>query len=331
MTQSSPRPGTGESSVLVVIVNFNSGPLLAKSVTCIKAQTYTDYRLVVVDNGSTDDSLRLLHERYPDTQILRAGRNLGFAAANNLAVRTYTGTTWIALVNPDAYPEPDWLLRLMEAARKHPEYATFASCTVAASDPALLDGAGDVYHLSGRYWRRGNLRPRSERYLRGDDVFSACAAAALYARAAWDEVRGMDEDYFCYGEDIDLGFRLQLAGHKCLYVPEAIAYHEGSAVTQRRSEFSTYYGQRNLVWTFVKNMPPLLLWTLLPYHLILNLGALGSCVRRGQSRIALKAKIDALRMIPTAWRKRRIIQRTRRVSTGQVWRMLERGWPGPGG
>jgi GT2 family glycosyltransferase len=314
----------------VIIVNFNSGLLLLKSVTCVKAQHYSNYQLIVVDNGSSDESIALLLARYPDVHVVRAGKNLGFAAANNLAVKMCPETPWIALLNPDAFPEPDWLQHLIEAAEKHPEFAAFASCTLSASEPTLMDGAGDSYHLSGRYWRRGNLCARSERYMRGEAVFSACAAAALYARAAWDEVNGMDEDYFCYGEDIDLGFRLQLAGRKCLYVPEAIAYHEGSAVTRRRSDFSTYYGQRNLVWTFVKNMPPLLFWTFLPYHIILNLGALVACLLRGQAGVAVRAKCDALRMVPRAWRKRVSIQKTRRVTTGHVWRMLEGGWPGPG-
>jgi GT2 family glycosyltransferase len=317
-------------SVLVVIVNFNSGPLLAKSVACVNAQTYADWRLVVADNASSDDSVSQMLLRYPDVDVLHAGRNLGFAAANNLAVRSRPATRWVALLNPDAFPEPDWLQRLVEAAESRPEFGAFASCTLCASDPGLMDGAGDAYHLSGRYWRRGNLRPRSERYARSAEVFSACAAAALYSRAAWDQVTGMDEDYFCYGEDVDLGFRLQLAGHRCLYVPQAIAYHEGSAVTGRRSDFSTYYGQRNLVWTFVKNMPPLLFWTLLPYHFVLNVGALAACLLRGQAAVALRAKWDAVRMIPREWRKRTSIQRARRLTTGEVWRMLEGGWPRPG-
>ncbi len=119
---------------------------------------------------------------------------------------------------------------------------------------------------------------------------------------------GLDEDFFCYGEDVDLGFRLQLFGYKCVYVADAVAHHHGSAVTGDRSDFSTYHGQRNLVWVYVKNMPPLLFWPLLPYHLVLNLVALFACALRGQGRMVLKAKFDALRGLPRIWQKRRAIQ-----------------------
>ena len=139
----------------------------------------------------------------------------------------------------------------------------------------------------------------------------------------------MDEDFFCYGEDVDLGFRLQLAGHKCLYVADAVALHYGSAVTGERSDFSTYHGQRNLVWVFVKNMPGFLFWMLLPYHLLLNLGAILGCALRGQASLVLKAKRDALRGLPVAWRKRQAIQKVRRAGVGTIWRMLQHGWPGP--
>lgn len=151
----------------------------------------------------------------------------------------------------------------------------------------------------------------------------------MYSRAAWEQVGGLDEEFFCYGEDIDLGFRLQLAGYKCLYVPEAVAYHYGSAVTGERSDFSTYHGQRNLVWVYIKNMPPLLFWPLLPYHLILNVAALLECAMRGQGCVGLKAKIDAVRGIARAWRKRSAIQRSRRVSTARIWNLLEGLWPWP--
>lgn len=166
-------------------------------------------------------------------------------------------------------------------------------------------------------------------YLQREEIFSACAAAALYSRLAWQEVGGLDENFFCYGEDVDLGFRLQLAGYKCLYVADAVALHVGSAVTGEHSDFSTYYGQRNLPWVYVKNMPAILFWLLLPYHAVINIAALFACAMRGQGRVALRAKFDALRGIPRAWRDRSAIQRSRRVSAFRIAGMIETGWPGP--
>ena len=319
----------GSPEVLVVIVNYNAGGMLARAVDAMKRQTFSDYRLVVVDNASSDDSITRMNGANPGVEVLLAGSNLGFAAANNLAVRSFPGSRWIALLNPDAFPEPDWLQNLVDAARNHSDVAAFASRTVDASDGELLDGAGDAYHISGRYWRRGYRCSASKYYREPEEIFSACAAAALYARTAWQQVGGLDEDFFCYGEDVDLGFRLQLAGYKCMYIPAAIARHYGSAVTGNRSDFSTYYGQRNLLWVYVKNMPPILFWLLLPYHFLLNVAALIGCLSRGQGRIALKAKTDALRGLAQAWGKRRVIHSKGRASAARIWSLLERGWPAP--
>jgi GT2 family glycosyltransferase len=329
MTARADNGKTGEPSVLVVIVNYNGGEFLARAVAAMKRQTFTDYRLIVVDNASSDESIAVMSASNPGVEVLPAGSNLGFAAANNLAVRGFLGSRWIALLNPDAFPEPDWLQKLVEAARDSPDIAAFASRTMDARDSTLLDGAGDAYHISGRYWRRGFHCPAKNRHEQREEIFAACAAAALYSRAAWEQVGGLDEDFFCYGEDVDLGFRLQLAGYKCLYIADAIARHYGSAVTGERSDFSTYHGQRNLVWVYVKNMPPQLFWVLLPYHIVLNLAALIGCVFRGQGRVAFRAKIDALRGLARTWRKRRSIQRKRRISAARVWSLLDGGWPGP--
>ncbi len=315
--------------VLVVIVNYNGGGLLVRSVEAMKRQTFTDYRLIVVDNASSDGSIALLRNNHPEVEVLSAGANLGFAAANNLAVRSVQNSHWIALLNPDAFPAPDWLRHLVDAARGSPGAASFASRLLDATNPNLLDGAGDAYHISGIFWRRGHRCLAQGNYLRQEDIFCACAAAALYSRTAWEEAGGMDEDFFCYGEDVDLGFRLQLSGYKCLYVPEAVSLHYGSALTGRRSDFTTYHGQRNLVWVFVTNMPSLLFWLLLPGHCLLNAAALLVGMLRGQGRVVLTAKIDALRGVARAWRKRSPIQRSRRVAAGQIWRLMKHGWPGP--
>jgi GT2 family glycosyltransferase len=329
MTTSTEGGSSPAAEVLVVIVNYNGGDLLARAVGAMKRQTFSGYRLIVVDNASSDGSIAALRTRHPETEVLSAGANLGFAAANNVAVRTVPGSRWIALLNPDAFPEPAWLQQLVEAARDNPDVAAFASRTVDARDTALLDGAGDAYHVSGRYWRRGYHCPAKHRYEQREEIFAACAAAALYSRVAWEQVGGLDEDFFCYGEDVDLGFRLQLAGYRCLYLPAAVAHHYGSAVTGERSDFSTYHGQRNLVWVYVKNMPSPLFWLMLPYHLILNLAAILGCVLRGQGRVALRAKFDALYGLPRVLRKRAGIQRSRKVGARRVWGLMERGWPGP--
>jgi GT2 family glycosyltransferase len=231
------------------------------------------------------------------------------------------------LLNPDAYPEPEWLEQLVETAKAHPDYAMFGSRQVVADHFGLLDGEGDIYHVSGLVWRSGHGRPVSAGAQDPREIFSPCAAAALYRADVLRRVGGFDEDFFCYVEDVDLGFRLRLLGHKALLVPAAVVHHVGSATTGGgQSDFALYHGHRNLVWTYVKNMPGLLFWICLPLHLFLNLVTLAIFSWRGKGPTVFRAKRDALRGLPKIWAKRRKIQRERVVSSAEIWRILDKGW-----
>ena len=308
----------------VVIVNYNAGPMLARTIAALHRQTLREFRVVIIDNGSTDDSLERLPAGPAPVEIVRAGANLGFAAGNNLALRRYVGAEWVALLNPDAFPRPDWLSKLLAAAREYPAFKFFGSKLVDAGDPARLDGVGDVYHVSGLFWRDGHGCACSAAYGAPEEVFSPCAAAALYRTQEVIEAGGFDEDFFCYAEDVDLGFRLRLYGHRCLYVPDAVVEHVGSAIAGTRSDFQLYHGHRNLMWTYVKNMPGRLFWVYLPYHVVLNLYSLIAFTIRGQGKPLWRAKRDAVKGLRHFWAKRREIQ-ARRVSAPNDLRRVMRG------
>lgn len=313
--------------VTVVIVNWNGGLYLRQCLQALQAQTESHFLAVIADNGSTDGSqaeVALLSD--PRFSLLSLGTNLGFAVANNRAVQHSTAGDWIALLNPDAFAEPGWLACLLKAAELDAQAASFGSRLVNASDPTLLDGSGDVYDMSGRVWRRDHGARMNAAAARADEIFSPCAAAALYRRDAWNAAAGFDEDFFCYVEDVDLGFRLRLLGYRSQYVPDSVCHHVGSGITGRHSDFAGYYGQRNLVWTFVKNMPGVLFWLLLPLHVLLNGAALLLFASRGQGRVALRAKRDALMGLPGVWRKRQQIQATRKVGVADVWKSLHKGF-----
>jgi GT2 family glycosyltransferase len=314
------------TNVTVIVVNFNGGFLLRRCIAALAAQTVRSFEVVLVDNGSTDGSLEALGELSSNVRMIRTGRNLGFAAANNVGLRE-SRSEWVALVNPDAFPAPDWLQRMLDVAGRRPEFDSFASRTVLADRPDLLDGAGDVYHVSGLFWRRGHAASGGTRFLDDEEVFCPCAAAALYRRSALERVGGFDEDFFCYAEDVDLGFRLRLSGSRCLYVAGAVVAHVGSAITGRRSDFSVYYGHRNLVWAYVKNMPPALFWAYLPAHLALNLVTVLWFAARGQGRVIVRAKWDAMASLARMWSKRRAIQADRRVGAREIRRVMATGLP----
>jgi GT2 family glycosyltransferase len=192
------------------------------------------------------------------------------------------------------------------------------------SSPEIIDGVGDVYHCSGAMWREGYGKTRSEiGHISMRSIFSPCAAAALYRREAFLEVGGFDEDFFCYCEDVDLGFRLRLAGCESVFVPDAVVRHAVSSSSGgERSDFATYHGHRNMVWVFIKNMPSFLFWLFLPLHVAMNIAAVFILAARGQGLIALKAKWDAIKGIPKMWQKRQQIQATRKASTWQIWRAM---------
>lgn len=310
-------------SVTVIIVNWNSGALLAKCLRHLEQQSILPGRVLVIDNASSDNSADSAEE-FANVTLHRMAFNRGFAGGNNFAF-TQCQTEFVALLNPDAFPEPDWLQSLLVAASAQPEIAAFGSRQLREGSPRVLDGIGDSYLISGRVLRERYGESQQASDLLQREIFSPCAAAAMYRRQALVDADGFDDDFFCYVEDVDLGFRLRLAGHKAMYVPDAVVRHVGSATTGgQHSDFAIYHGHRNLVWTFVKNMPGVLFWLLLPLHVLLNMASVIWFAMRGRGGVILRAKRDALLGLPKMWRKRQCIQKARVTSVGEIWRALEK-------
>jgi len=317
--------------VAILIVNYNSAQFLARCLGALERQEVRGFRTIVIDNASSDGSADHLERDFPWVELVRAGKNLGFAAGNNLGATRARDCEWLVTLNPDAFPEPGWLGALLAAARAHPQYSMFQARLIADRDHGTLDGVGDVYHVSGLHWREGHMLPDSPIYDRPREIFSPCAAAAMYRRDAFDQAQGFDEDFFCYAEDVDLGFRLRLVGHRALYVPDAVVYHVGSGSTGRRSDFSVYHGQRNLVWSFVKNMPAALLALYWPAHVLMNIAAVAILAFRGQGGVAWRAKVDAIHGLRRMLAKRRSIQPLRKIPVRALRAQMGRGWPRPKG
>jgi GT2 family glycosyltransferase len=311
--------------VAVIIVNWNGDRFIEQCLQSLLAQTVKPFEIILLDNASTDRSLGIVH-KYPSVKLIALETNTGFARGNNLAIFSADPSVeWIALLNPDAFAEPNWLKNLLIATKQHPLVSSFGCQQINAGNPKILDGEGDAYHLSGLVWRSGYGNSVSAHGQAESQIFSPCAAAALYRRSALIELGGFDEDYFCYVEDVDLGFRLRLAGHHCLYVPSSIVHHVGSGSTGgQSSDFSVYHGHRNLVWTYVKDMPGFLFWLFLPLHLVLNLGSLVYFAVRGQWNVIWRAKRDAFLGLPLAWQKRKHIQKYRKASLWAIWKVLNK-------
>jgi GT2 family glycosyltransferase len=315
-------------AVSVIVLNWNGERYLGRCLDAIAAQTFRDYEVFVLDNASTDGSVEDIPARWPTFRLVRFDQNLGFAVGNNQGAKLARGH-WIAFLNNDAFPEPGWLANLVQAAQTHTEYSFFSSRLVYAEDTNLTQDTGDVYHISGYAWPRDNNCPVPRAHLQSGEVFSPCAAAALYERKAFLEVGGFDEQFGSHYEDVDIGFRLRLRGYRCLYIPEALVAHVGSASYGRESDRTVYQVQRNVVWAYLANMPGGLYWKYLPAHLLANLVFLIYYSLRGQWRAVWKAKWHAARSFPALLRKRSSIQSSRRVSAGEIERVLDRSWLGP--
>jgi GT2 family glycosyltransferase len=310
-----------------IVVNWNAEAHLPRCLAAITGQTHPFDRIVVADNASEDKSLDTVARDFPQVEVFRIGSNAGFAYANNFAINMLPDCDLVALVNPDAFLDPAWLQQMLAAAEADVQCAGFGSRLLMAEQPDLLDGAGDAYHVGGLVWRIDHGTDAANHGLKPGSVFSPCAAAALYRRHALAAVGGFDEDFFCYVEDVDLGFRLRLAGYSCSYVPSALAWHIGSASTGRDSAFAVYHGHRNLVWAYGKNMPSPQVWLYLPLHLLFTLVSLVRCAARGRALPFLRAKLDAIIGLPRMLAKRRATQSSRRVGWRELSAAMAHGWP----
>jgi GT2 family glycosyltransferase len=317
-------------TVGLVIVTFNAEAHVQRCLEAVQRQTRLPDRIVVADSGSSDGTLATVEtvrrNFAANIEVLRLGSNVGFAVANNRAVDRLHDCDLIALLNPDAFPEPTWLAAILDAAARDPEAGSFASRLMVDGRAGLVDGAGDVFHVSGLVWRHGHRQPldRVPGALVSRPVFAACAAAAVYRREAWQQAGGFDESYFCYAEDVDLGFRLQLLGRHCSYVPQAVVAHVGSAASGEDSDFSVYHGYRNLEWTFFKNMPSRLLWWYLPLHVAIAFVELGWFLRKGRGLSLVRAKWDALFGIRRVLAARRVVQKASTTGSHALLALLDR-------
>ena len=321
-------PLGGAEPVTVVILNYNSGAYLNNCLNALRAQDCGRFSVIVGDNGSTDDSFGLARRKCSDVpddagvdfEFIDIGANVGFARGNNLLVER-VATPLVALLNPDTEPAADWLRKLIDAAGRHAAVGMFGSAQLMLHRAGIVDGAGDAYLACGIPWRGGHGLPVAALPPEGE-VFSPCAAAALYRTDVFRSVGGFDESYFCYVEDVDLAFRIRLQGGRSIQVPGAVVFHAGGGSSSGNGEFARYHGTRNMIWTYFKNMPGMLFWLLLPFHcgafLILTLKS----VFRGDSVPILRGIRDGVRGIPAALRKRKALQAGRVASAADIARAL---------
>lgn len=243
----------GVKKLTVIIPTVNKKELLAECLKSLKNQTYLDFDIIVIDNGSTDGTSKFVEENYPKIRIIKNQTNKGFVAVNQ-GIKS-SSTEFVVLLNNDAIAKEDWLEELVAGLKRHPE-AGFAASKMLKADQKTIDSAGDGFNLNimGGY-AIGSGKLDSEKYNEEKFCFSASGGAAIYRKEVFEKVGKFDEKFFAYFEDIDFGFRANFAGFKCVYIPKAVVYHRGGETAVHNSLYHLRLTDRNKIITVLKNLP----------------------------------------------------------------------------
>ncbi|MZR32400.1 glycosyltransferase family 2 protein [Sneathiella litorea] len=254
-------------TVSVIIPNWNGEHLLRLCLDSLRKQTFQDFIVYIVDNGSIDQSIHLLEDEYPEVVVLRHCENLGFSAAINTGIENSRGV-YIAALNNDTEAHPAWLETIVTAMDTRTDAGFCASQLMDFKSRDKIDSLGDGYYPFGVSFKIGSGRLNNVHEI--TEVQSACAAASVYRREMLEKIGLFDTDFFAYMEDIDLGLRAQMAGYSCIFVPGAIVYHMGSASSGgKASAFSVRLTTRNTYRVILKNVPAVLI----PVYLVCTFGA----------------------------------------------------------
>lgn len=285
--------------VTVVVPNRNGRRWLPGLLTSLAQQTLVPQRVVVVDNGSTDDSIAWLASAHPEIDVVALTTNTGFAGAANRGIAA-AQTEAVALVNSDVELEPDWLEHALAALAADPGRAAVAGKLVSLDDPGVIDDAGDFLRRDGVCEQRGRFHRDDGRFDEPGECFSACAGAAVLRTDAVRAVGGFDERFFLYLEDVDLGLRLRLAGWRCWYEPAAVARHAGGGSAQHSARPIAGWVQRNTLLLVLRSFP--VRWA--PFVLYRQTAWLWHSLRAGEAGTLLRGAAAALALAPAMLRER---------------------------
>ena len=308
--------------VSVIIPNWNGVRHLPTCLSSLRHQTYPNLEVILVDNASTDESVVLVGRDYPEVVLLQLDENLGLTGGINRGIQLAGGEI-IAPLNNDTEVAPTWAEALVTALLEHPDAGMAASKILLFDRRDILHSAGDAYGVDGIPMNRGVWEKDAGQF--DDDVYSwgGCGGAVAYRRVMLDDIGLLDEDLFMYCEDVDLNWRAQLTGYRCVFAPRAVVYHHLSATGG--GEIASFYTGRNTLWVLVKNYPGELLrrhW-LMVIRVQLKIAQNAFKARHGvAARARLRGQLAGLLGLPRWLRKRRQVQARRKVSNEVIEQLL---------
>lgn len=252
------------TTVSIIVLNWNGKQYLETCLSSLVRQTYKNIEIIFVDNGSSDGSIDYVRNKFPGVVILGHAANLGFAEGVNSGIRISRGE-FIATINNDAQADENWINNLVKVIESDQGIGCCGSKMMRYYARNIIDSAGIVVYQNGNAYDRGSEEEDKGQYNSQEEIFGACAGAALYRRKMLDKIGLFDKDYFAYLEDVDISFRMRLFGWKCIYVPDALVYHMHSATSKQASPFKLFYLERNKLWNMWKYYPVTTLIMQFPY------------------------------------------------------------------
>ena len=316
---------------VVVVPNWNGLDFLADCLNSLVAQSEHNFSITVVDNGSTDGSRELVQNQYPAVKLIGRDKNYGFTGGTNPGIQDAIacGAQYIALFNNDAVADKNWLQCLVETADRDQHLGSVTGKILQFGVERKIDSTGDFYSIWGLPFPRGRDEIDQGQFDSDDQrlVFAGTGGASLFRTKMLHEIGLFDQEFFAYYEDIDLGFRGQLAGWKAAYEPRALVYHRIHATSSRIPNFTRYHAHKNAIYVYHKNMPAKLWWKYLPRFWVGMAVMAANSLRRRQFTPLLKAYGVAMLKTPATIRKRWWIQRRRKVSTAYIDAILYHALP----
>lgn len=280
----------------VIIPNFNGKEYLRQCLLSLAKCQPSDFHTIVVDNGSTDGSVELLKEEFPQIETVLLSENTGFAPAVNIGLER-TKTSFALLLNNDTTVEPDFVKQMEDALVQRKNAFSISAKMVMMQDHTLLDGAGDLYCALGWAFALGKGKKAAEYYTKPARIFSSCGGAVIYRMDVINEIGMFDENHFAYLEDVDIGYRAKIHGYENFYEPSATCYHAGSGFSgSRYNEFKVNLSSRNSIYLILKNMPLLQIAINLPFLLLGFLTKIVFFVKKGYGYTYCKGLLKGFKL-----------------------------------
>lgn len=314
-------------SVFVVIPNWNGEDIIAECLMSLEAQS-RPLDIIVVDNGSTDNSVKIIEAQFPKVTLLKNKTNMGFAGGVNTGIRyaLEKGATYVALFNNDAVAKKDWLDMLVVTLEKKPEVGIVTG-KFFRTNSNFFDSTGEEYSIFGSPFPRGRNQKDIGQFDNSTQLFGATGGASLYRAKMLEEIGLFDERFFAYYEDLDISFRARLAGWEVTLNLSAQASHHIGATSSKHTKLTRFNVVKNFHLLYFKNMPGSLFWLYLPTFIIGSLLLFISSLRKGLPVTHIRGVLVAIKLLPSSLVQRQRVQKHRKASIWSINSLLYKKLP----